>query len=220
MILEKIKEQCIRSIQAGIDSLDSRFESEAIEDLIRVVRLELFISSVNGSRTTASNSFIPGQWALTYLSTIDVNAQDEEADYLVFSKPRTVRNNNHSNGILFAGKEKSPRSFTQLKSWEQASMALDLGEIYANGGEHFLDEGDRLVVFGNKSLKVIKLRAVFEDPASVPNFDLYTNDYPIPDDLIPQLVLMVRDRFLALPQSQVPDLTQSGNDLTPPKINR
>jgi hypothetical protein len=220
MILEKIKEQCIRSIQAGIDSLDSRFESEAIEDLIRVVRLELFILSVNGSRTMAANSFIPGQWALTYLSVIDVNAQDSEADYLVFSKPRTVRNNNHSDGILFAGKEKSPRSFTQLKSWEQAAMALDLEEIYANGGEHFLDEGDRLVIFGNKSLKRLKIRAVFEDPQAIPDFDVYNDDYPMPDDLIPQLVIMVRDRFLAQQQAGIPDLTQSGNDLTPPKINR
>lgn len=220
MILEKIKEQCVRSIQAAISSLDSRFEGEAIEDLIRLVRLELFIFSVNGSRTAAANSFIPGQWALTYLSVINTNDQDPEADYLVFSKPRTARNNNHSDGILFAGKEKSPRSFTQLKSWEQAAMALDLEEIYANGGEHFLDEGDRLIVFGNKSLKRLKIRAVFEDPESVPNFDVYTNDYPIPEDLIPQLIIMVRDRFLAQQQAQVPDLTQSGNDVTPPKINR
>jgi hypothetical protein len=95
-----------------------------------------------------------------------------------------------------------------------------LEEIYANGGEHFLDEGDRLIIFGNKSLKRLKIRAVFESPEDVPGFDVYTNDYPIPEDLIPQLIIMVRDRFLAQQQAQVPDLTQSGNDVTPPKINR
>jgi hypothetical protein len=220
MILEKIKEQCVRSIQAAISSSDSRFESEAIEDLIRLARLEMLIISVNGSRAMAANPFIAGQWALTYVSNINIAEQDDEADYLVLSKPRTVRINQHLDGILFLGKEKSPVSFTQLKGWEQASMALDLGEIYANGGEHFIDEGDRVVVFGNKSLKKLKIRGVFERPEDVPSFDIYNDHYPIPDDLVPQLVLMVRDRFMAQQQAQVPDLTQSGNDLTPPKISR
>lgn len=220
MILEKIKEQCVRSIQAAISSSDSRFESEAIEDLIRLARLEMLIISVNGSRAMAANPFIAGQWALTYVSNINVAEQDDEADYLVLNKPRTVRINQHLDGILFLGKEKSPVSFTQLKGWEQASMALDLGEIYANGGEHFIDEGDRVVVFGNKSLKKLKIRGIFERPEDVPSFDIYNDHYPIPDDLISQLVLMVRDRFLAQQQAQVPDLTQSGNDLTPPKISR
>jgi len=220
MILEKIKEQCVRSIQAAISSSDSRFESEAIEDLIRLARLEMLIISVNGSRAMAANPFIAGQWALTYVSNINIAEQDDEADYLVLGKPRTVRINQHLDGILFLGKEKSPISFTQLKGWEQASMALDLGEIYANGGEHFIDEGDRVVVFGNKSLKKLKIRGVFERPEDVPSFNIYTDHYPIPDDLVPQLVLMVRDRFMAQQQAQVPDLTQSGNDLTPPKISR
>lgn len=220
MILEKIKEQCVRSIQAAISSSDSRFESEAIEDLIRLARLELLISSVNGSRTAAANPFIPGQWALSHTSVINPSLQDGEADYLVFEKPRTARINNHLDGILFLGKEKSPVSFTQLKGWEQASMALDLGEIYANGGEHFIDEGDRVIVFGNSSLKRIKIRGVFERPEDVDSFDVYNHDYPLPEDLIPQLIILVRDRFMAQSQGQIPDLTQSGNDLTAPKISK
>jgi hypothetical protein len=220
MILEKIKEQCVRSIQAAISSSDSRFESEAIEDLIRLARLELLVISVNGSRAMAANPFIAGQWALTYVSNIDLTIQDSEADYLIFEKPRTTRVNQHLDGILFLGKDKSPISFTQLKGWEQASMALDLGEIYANGGEHFIDEGDRVIIFGNASLKKLKIRGVFERPEEVPSFDIYNDNYPLPDDLVPQLVIMVRDRFMAQAQAQVPDLTQSGNDLTPPKISR
>lgn len=216
MILEKITSQCIRAVSAGLANAESRFERRAIEDLIAEETRFTYLEMYNGAKDLAGNKFLPQEIILTVNLAFNKNVQDEEADYIVFPlQTGVVRLGEHLNGLVYAGKGKTAKSFDQAKSWEHASILYELGEIAPGGREHVLVESDRLVVFGNKQLKSLTVRAVWEDPRKLSSFDEYTDDWPIPGDLIPRLIEKVSMRLMRMAATQVPNQTNDGNDSNP-----
>lgn len=216
MILEKITSQCIRAVSAGMANAESRFERRAVEDLIVEETRFTIIEMYNGAKDLGKSNFIPDEIVLPVSLTFNKAIQDEEADYIVFNiESPMVRLNDHTNGAVYIGKGKTAKSFTQVKSWEHASMLYTLGEIYPGGHEHVMVESDKLVVFGNKQLKSLTVRAIWADPRKLTSFDEYNDDWPVPGDLIPRLIEKVAFRMMGIAAKQTPNQTNDGNDVTP-----
>lgn len=216
MILEKLTSQCIRAVSAGMANAESRFERRAVEDLIAEETRFTYLEMYNGAKDLAGNKFLPQEIILPVSLTFNKDIQDEEADYIVFPlETGVVRLGEHANGLTYAGKGKTAKSFTQVKSWEHASILYELGEIAPGGAEHILVESDRIVLFGNKQLKSLTVRAVWEDVRRLASFDEYTDDWPIPGDLIPRLIEKVSMRLMRMAAMQTPNQTNDGNDTNP-----
>lgn len=215
MILEKITSQCIRAAQAGLNNADSRFEMYAVEDLVVETSRWIILQMYNGSQQVGGNQLIPSELYISANLTYNKDIQDPEADFIIFPTPGVVRLNEHSNGFTYVGKKNSAKSFSQVKSWEHASILSTLGEIYPNGGEYFLHDGQNLVVFGNSQLKSLNVKVIPADARQWDSFDEYTMDWPVPGDMIPMLIDQVALRLLARASQQTPNTINDGNDVLP-----
>lgn len=182
MLLREIVDEIIRSVNAGQNTQDGKWESRAIEAQIPSLREKAMSIAYFGDRYRAASRVIDYAWVQSITVAKD-SVQDEEVDYVTFTVPKPVSLGRNINGIVYTGQKNSSIGFARALNRE------DIANMKARGlinGESIaiLHEGTKALAFGNNMLSEINCRWVFSDPTQVSGFNVTTDDYPISASLL------------------------------------
>lgn len=210
-VLGAIVEDFVRAVQV-VSSVDSKIEPAYVEALMPEFRAQTIIDMYNGTRFMAANRLLASQW----FQNIEINKltadQEETADYAVFrlgSHP--IMLDEDTNGLTFVGNKNSTRSFKQARSHEHLVQIRNKG--YLDGREMwYLMDGSNLLIYGNKAIKKIFVKLIAADPVAVSGFNPDTDNYPVPETMIPYMREIAVAKLLGRLEQTVPDVVGDENN--------
>ena len=205
MTLDQVEEIIERSINAGLATLNGKWQPLYIEELIHEARGQAIIETYNGSRRLASSKRISGEWLQDFNLTITPSQQNPDVDYLVVQCPAPVRINSNTDGLVYVGSRNNAVAFKKATNRQEIAMYIQRGFIKDGKDIVYYLDGNKLYIYGNKQLKNLAVSGVFQDPTAVTGYDIKDENYPISRDLIPLMEDYIINR-LRVALGQTPDI--------------
>ncbi len=138
----------------------------------------------NGSRDMAATKRLDYALFQSFTIAIDPTIQDSDKDYLLFDIPKPIAVNQHTDGIVYAGKADDSVAFTKLRNRSDVANMKKRGFLRDGKDIAVIYEIPYLLVFGNKMLKEIYFQGVLANPLNKPNFNPETDEYPVSDAIL------------------------------------
>ena len=115
-----------REANAGIDTIDSRYNPLFLQQMIVAGRAELIKSAYTGNRGMAENHFIPDIAKQTYELEYDplLNQNNKEC-WVKFFCPDVISLDSESDGFRRIGNERGGKAYIRIKSDEQFDQYND-----------------------------------------------------------------------------------------------
>jgi len=198
-----IIEQVIRAVSGGAAPADSKYPQDYILDLIPQARQTALSIYYNGAGDTGAignlkmgaNKYIPYDFFQSTTLYYDSTIQDADANYLIFECATPLSINRDVNGFNFVGDRDSGKGFSRLRSAADAAAKMRLGAITSDN-ICYVQLGTQLRVYGNMDLQQIDIDAVFSNPSDVSGFNINTDDYPYPFELLNLLINVLKRDYM------------------------
>jgi hypothetical protein len=192
MILRQIADRLIRSLSGGENGVDNKYSPPYVEALIPSLRNDAIILDYYGGKTRAASKRL--DYALYQTVDLEVNAVNNNLDYVTFDLPRTIGVGRLIDGLVYVGKIDNSVEFSRLLNRSDVAMMKARGLLDGTNIAYIWSQG-KLEVYGNNALSECQVRGIFADPTQVPNFRIEEDDYPISENLLLLMVDLFKDEM-------------------------
>ena len=187
ILLQEIVDEIKSDLHSGMSYNESRFDDEYIETKIHSARAHIISSYL-----VKLGKFINDSW----VQTLDVsfNDRDKECDVVTFECPNVITTDGQHDGFVYVGHANGLKPFVRIR---KGFSTLTRHSVFAKKNEimwdyKHLDQGRSVLLFyKNPKLQYIQVRAMFNNPTTIPNFDKYVDHYPVDANLKHDIVEMV-----------------------------
>lgn len=185
--LSQIVDEIKTELQSGVSYDDSRFDTKYIESKIHGARAVIISNYM-----IRVGKFINDAW----VQTLDINFADRETDCEVveFDCPSVITVDGHNDGFVYVGHVSGMKPFARIRkgytNLTQHSLFSKSKSIFWDF-KHLTQGRTVLQFFNNKKLENVMVRAMFNDPTFIPNFDKQLDPYPVDANLKKDIVEMV-----------------------------
>lgn len=186
----------ISSITTLNKAIGSKVQPLYIEQLIRECGPQALLIYYNGSRNQGANYRIPGDFIQRFELEIVPSQQNSDVDWIEVECPALVNINTRTDGLIYAGNFYDTRNFDKAMNREDVSNMMQRG--YGKDGKNIIVcyEETKLLIWGNKQLKKLRVGAVLQNPDECPGFNIVTDKWPISNDVIPIMEQLIWARVV------------------------
>lgn len=185
--LSQIVDEIKTELQSGVTYDDSRFDTKYIESKIHGARAVIISNYM-----VRLGKFINDAW----VQTLDMNFSDREKDCKVieFDCPSVISVDGHTDGFVYVGHASGMKPFGRIR---KGYTNLTQHSIFKKSNSIFWDykqltQGRNVLqFFNNTKLEYVMVRAMFNDPTTIPNYDEQLDPYPVDANLKKDIVEMV-----------------------------
>lgn len=204
ILLSEIVEEVRNDLNSGMGYNDSRIDDEYLESKIHSARATLI-----GQYMMKVGKFINDSW----VQTLDVSFEDREKDCAVvtFECPNVISVDGHTDGFVYVGNVNGFKPYVRIR---RGYSTLTRHSLFAKKKEIMWDykhlEQNNMVLqfYNNNRLEFITVRAMFNNPTTIPNFDKTIDHYPVDSNLKREIVELVTGDLMRKTQRPV-EMTNS-----------
>lgn len=185
--IKQIVDEIKSDLLGGMTYNETRFDDEYIETKIHAARATLIMNYM-----AKSGKFINDAW----VQTLDIRFEDIDSncDTRTFECPNVISLDGQNDGFIYVGHAngvkpfiRTRKGFTTLTRHSLFSKKTDIMWDY----KHLTQGTNVLQFFNAKRLTYIMVRAMFNNPVTIPNFDKLNDHYPVDEMLKKDIVEMV-----------------------------
>lgn len=208
MKLKGIVEEIQRALGGNVAGADSKFTGDYMFQLIDEYSAAAISLSYTGSRTLGANKNIGAKTWLEFPLTLNPSLQVSGACYVVFECPEMIMINSDKSGFNFVGDQKNLTQFSEVRQPSEFASLMTIDNLE---GIYYNASGSTLRVIGDRDINQAYVigRPIKPLELAVTYYNPLTDEYPLPDDLIPLMIqLMKQGEFqqeAATPQDNIAD---------------
>jgi hypothetical protein len=187
ILLKEIVEEIRNDLNSGMGYNDSRWDTEYLEGKVHSAR-----SAIITNYVVKLGKFINDAWVQTLdLSFVE---RDKDCDVVAFECPNVTSFDGQNDGFVYVGHANGFKPFPRLR---KGFTTLTRHSIFRHKTEvmwdyKHLEQGRMLLSFyNNPKLEYIMVRAIFNNPVTIPNFNKDTDHYPVDASLRKDIVDMI-----------------------------
>jgi len=185
--LQEIVDEIKSDLHSGMTYNDSRFDDEYIENKIHGARATLIMNYM-----MKSGKFINDAW----IQTLDMRFSEDEKDCEVktFECPNVISLDGQADGFIYVGHSDGLKPFVRIR---KGFTTLTRHSLFGKKTEVMWDykhmtQGTNVLQFYNaKHLSYLMVRAMFNNPTTIPNYDKELDHYPVDENLKKDIVEMI-----------------------------
>ena len=185
--LKQIVDEIKSDLLGGMTYNETRFDDEYIETKIHAARATIIMNYM-----LKTGKFINDAW----VQTLDVRFEDidTDCDVRTFECPNVISLDGQNDGFIYVGHASGLKPFVRIR---KGFTTLTRHSIFKNKSEVMWDykhltQGTNVLQFYNaKRLTYIMVRAMFNNPVTIPNFNKEMDHYPVDEGLKKDIVEMV-----------------------------
>jgi len=185
--LKQIVDEIKSDLLGGMTYNESRFDDEYIEFKIHAARATIIMNYM-----MKTGKFINDAW----VQTLDIRFEDvdNDCDVRTFECPNVIALDGQNDGFIYVGHANGVKPFIRIR---KGFTTLTQHSIFKNKTEIMWDykhltQGNNVLQFYNaKRLTYIMVRAMFNNPTTIPNFDKELDHYPVDESLKKDIVEMI-----------------------------
>jgi len=185
--IKEIVDEIKSDLLGGMTYNESRFDDEYIETKIHSARATLIMNYM-----AKTGKFINDAW----VQTLDFRFEDIDSgcDTRTFECPNVISLDGQNDGFIYVGHANGVKPFVRIR---KGFTTLTQHSIFKNKTEIMWDykhltQGTNVLQFYNaKRLSYIMVRAMFNNPITIPNFNKLTDHYPVDEMLKKDIVEMI-----------------------------
>lgn len=187
ILLSEIVEEIRSDLNSGMGYNDSRWDDEYLETKIHSARATLI-----GQYMIKVGKFINDAW----VQTLDISFETREKDCAVitFECPNVISVDGQNDGFVYVGHADGLKPFVRIR---KGYSTLTRHSLFASKKEVMWDykhlEQNTMVLqfYNNTHLTYVMVRAMFNNPTTIPNFDKTIDHYPVDSNLKREIVELV-----------------------------
>jgi len=184
ILLSQIIDEIRNDLNSGMGYNDSRFDDEYLENKIHTARAALI-----AQRMMKVGKFINDAW----VQTLDISFvnRDTDCDVVEFECPNVISTGSENDGFVYVGHNNGLKPFPRIR---KGYSTLSQHSIFSQKKEMMWDykhlEQNRMVLqfYNNNKLEYVMVRAMFNNPIEIPNFDKTIDHYPVDASLQREIV--------------------------------
>jgi hypothetical protein len=204
ILLSEIVEEIRNDLNSGMSYNDNRWDDEYIESKIHSARATLI-----GQYMVKMGKFINDSW----VQTLDISFEDYEKDcsFVTFECPNVISVDGHNDGFVYVGHVNGFKPFPRIR---KGYSTLTRHSLFAKKKEIMWDykhlEQNRMLLqfYNTNKLQYVGVRAMFNNPVLIPNFDKTIDHYPVDSNLKREIVDLVTNDLIRKTQRPV-EITQN-----------
>jgi hypothetical protein len=186
-LLKEIVEEIRNDLNSGMGYNDSRWDDLYLENKVHSARAVIITSYI-----TKLGKFINDSW----VQTLDISFEEREkdCDTVTFECPNVVSFDGQNDGFVYVGHVNGFKPFPRLR---KGFTTLTRHSIFKHKTEVMWDfkhlEQNRMLLsfYNNPKLEYVMVRAIFNNPTTIPNFDKDIDHYPVDANLKKDIVDMI-----------------------------
>lgn len=199
MKLKGIVEEIQRSLGGGAAPADNKFEREYLYQKIDEYSAQAIALSYNGGKLPnsdtvfAANKNIGAKTWLEFPLTLNPSLQDSGACYVKFECPEMIMINTDKSGFNFVGDKLKMKQWSEVR---EPSEFASLTTIENLEGIYYNQTGDIIRVTGDRDINQAWVigRPIKPTQLALTYYNPVTDEYPLPDDLIPMMIQIMKAR--------------------------
>lgn len=185
--LKQIVDEIKSDLLGGMTYNETRFDDEYIEFKIHAARATIIMNYM-----MKTGKFINDAW----VQTLDIRFEDidTDCDTRTFECPNVIALDGQNDGFIYVGHANGLKPFVRIR---KGFSTLTRHSLFAKKKEVMWDykhltQGTNVLQFYNASrLSYIMVRAMFNNPTTIPNFDKELDHYPVDETLKKDIVEMI-----------------------------
>ena len=185
--IKQIVDEIKSDLLGGMTYNETRFDDEYIEFKIHAARATIIMNYM-----MKTGKFINDAW----VQTLDIRFEDtdNDCDVRTFECPNVISLDGQNDGFIYVGHANGVKPFTRIR---KGFTTLTRHSVFKNKTEIMWDykhltQGTNVLQFYNaKRLTYIMVRAMFNNPTTIPNFDKELDHYPVDESLKKDIVEMI-----------------------------
>lgn len=185
--LQEIVDEIKSDLASGMTYNDIRYDDEYIESKIHAARATLITNYM-----MKTGKFINDAW----VQTLDIRfeAIDDDCDIRTFECPNVITLDGQNDGFIYVGHANGIKPFVRIR---KGFTTLTRHSLFSKKTEIMWDfkhltQGTNVLQFYNdKRLQYVMVRAMFNNPTTIPNFDKKLDHYPVDENLKKDIVEMI-----------------------------
>ena len=202
--LSEIVDEIKSDLLGGMTYNETRFDDEYIEVKIHAARAHLIAAYLK-----KFGKFINDAW----VQTLDISFEDRDknCEYVTFECPNVISTDGMNDGFVYVGNANGLKPFTRIR---KGFTTLPRHSIFLRKKDIMWDfkhlDQNRLVLqfYNNSKLEYIMVRAMFNNPTTIPNFNKDTDHYPVDENLKHDIIqLVTQDMFRKTTRPAEPGIT-------------
>jgi hypothetical protein len=187
ILLSEIVSEIKNDLNSGMNYNDSRWDDEYIEAKIHNARATLI-----GQYMMKLGKFINDSW----VQTLDLRFANREKDgnIVTFECPDVISIDGQSDGFVYVGHVNGFKPFLRIR---KGYSTLTRHSLFARKKDimwdykHMEQNKALLYFYNNNDLTYITVRALFNNPTQIPNFDKEVDHYPVDANLKREIIELV-----------------------------
>lgn len=187
ILLKEIVEEIRNDLNSGMGYNDSRLDDEYLESKIHNARATLI-----SQHMIKIGKFINDAW----VQTLDISFQDyeKECDFVTFECPNVISVDSNNDGFVYVGHVNGFKPFARIR---KGYSTLTRHSIFSKKKDIMWDykhmEQNRMLLhfYNTNKLQYVTVRAMFNNPTTIPNFDKTIDHYPVDAGLKREIVEFV-----------------------------
>lgn len=199
IFLSEIVEEIRSDLNSGMGYNDSRFDDEYLETKIHSARATLI-----GQYMIKVGKFINDAWVQTL--DISFETREKNCDVISFECPNVISVDGQNDGFVYVGHANGLKPFVRIRkgysTLTRHSLFLKKKEIMWDY-KHLEQNAMVLQFYNNANLTYIMVRAMFNNPTTIPNFDKTIDHYPVDSNLKREIVDLVTGDLIRKTQRPV-----------------
>lgn len=185
--LYEIVDEIKSDLASGMTYNDIRYDDEYIESKIHAARATVITNYMIKVGKFINDSLV---------QTLDIRfeAIDIDCDVRTFECPNVISLDGHNDGFIYVGHANGLKPFVRIR---KGFTTLTRHSLFAKKTEvmwdykHLTQGTNVLQFYNNKRLEYITVRAMFNNPTTIPNFNKETDHYPVDQNVKKDIVEMV-----------------------------
>ena len=185
--LQEIVDEIKSDLASGMTYNDIRYDDEYIESKIHAARATLITNYM-----MKTGKFINDAW----VQTLDIRFEtvDTDCDVRTFECPNVISLDGQNDGFIYVGHANGLKPFVRIR---KGFTTLTRHSLFNKKTEIMWDfkhltQGTTVLQFYNDNrLQYVTVRAMFNNPTTIPNFDKELDHYPVDENLKKDIVEMI-----------------------------
>ncbi len=189
MILKSITELLERIPNGGVIDSNDRWNPGYLDALVGTYRARL------AQAVYANNKRLHPQWYQKHWPEYDDLLQENEDCCVKFRHPEVVMLDDRSDGFRYIGSTDCNNNFARVQSRAWLST-FNNNKVTATNNKRratvlYDGSAEILEIYGDMEIDEILTESLVANPLLIPTFNPESDQYPIPESLIPDLVGMI-----------------------------
>lgn len=192
MKLKGIVEEVQRAFGGGKSTADNKFnDSDYMFQKIDEYSAAAISLSYTGSKNLGANKNISPKTWMEFPLTLNPSLQITGACYVVFECPEMIMISSDKTGFNFVGDQKTLTQFSEVRQPSEFASLMTIDNLE---GIYYNASGGTIKVIGDRDINQLYVigRPITPIKLSVTYYNPLTDEYPLPDDLIPLMIQLMK----------------------------